>query len=159
MSVVKQFAPDPEDALAPAATRPAAPASNARAGDTAAPAASPALAAATAQPASSAPGTATKEAKKTRAERAADIKAEREKDLKELATRKAGEIKVFTTGSYLEAVEWRRDAFSTRRRTTPDSVSSWRACSCLEPGSSARASWRTPPATSISSAGSPSTAC
>ena len=111
MSVVKQFAPDPEDALASAAAKPAEAASNARAGGTAAPAASSALAAATARPASAAPGTATKKAKKTRAERAADIKAEREKDLKELATRKADEIKVFTTGSYLETVDWRARRF------------------------------------------------
>ena len=50
-------------------------------------------------------------AKKTKAERAADMKAEREKQLQEQAARKAEEIKVFTTGSYLDTVGLRARRF------------------------------------------------
>ena len=58
-----------------------------------------------------------RKAKKTRAEQVADIKAEREKKLKELATRKADEIKVMTTGSYLDTVEWRARRFLEKAAT------------------------------------------
>jgi len=97
MSLVQHFAPDPADASASAAAKPADAASNAAAG--------------IAARAASSPGTAAKKAKKTRAERVEDIRAEREKKLKELATRKADEIKVFTTGSYLDTVQWRARRF------------------------------------------------
>ena len=45
------------------------------------------------------------------AERAAEMKAEREKRMKEQAARKVDEVKTFTTGSYLDTVEWRARLF------------------------------------------------
>ena len=44
-------------------------------------------------------------------ERAAKMKAEREKDLKEQAARKVEEVEIFTTGTYLQTVEWRARLF------------------------------------------------
>jgi uncharacterized membrane protein YeiB len=49
--------------------------------------------------------------KKTREERAADMRAERERQLEEQATRTAEELKVYTTGTYLDTVEWRARRF------------------------------------------------
>ena len=49
--------------------------------------------------------------KKSKAERAADMKTEREKRLKEQAERKLEEVKLFTTGSYLDTVGWRGRRF------------------------------------------------
>ncbi|HEV7912544.1 MAG TPA: DUF418 domain-containing protein [Albitalea sp.] len=49
--------------------------------------------------------------KKTGEERVAEMKAEREKRLAEQATRKAEEIKVLTSGRYLDTVEWRSRRF------------------------------------------------
>ena len=49
--------------------------------------------------------------RRRREERAAEMKAEREKRLDEQATRRAEEIKAFTTGTYLDAVEWRARQF------------------------------------------------
>jgi uncharacterized membrane protein YeiB len=49
--------------------------------------------------------------KKTREERAADLRAEREKRLKEQAEHKADEIRTFTTGTYLQTVDWRARRF------------------------------------------------
>ncbi|HWH83169.1 MAG TPA: DUF418 domain-containing protein, partial [Burkholderiaceae bacterium] len=68
-------------------------------------------AAAHAAPVAKAASAAADKPKKTRAERVADLKAEREKQLKEQATRKADEIKTFTTGSYYDALMWRARAF------------------------------------------------
>jgi len=94
MGLVQHFAPDPAASIAkkPAATAPAAKA------DTAA------------RPASSSRASADKP-KKTREERAAALKAEREKELEEQAARKAEEVKVFTTGTYLDTVEWHARRF------------------------------------------------
>ena len=49
--------------------------------------------------------------KKTKAERAAEAKAERAKELAENAAKKAEELKLFTSGSYLATVEWRARKF------------------------------------------------
>jgi len=49
--------------------------------------------------------------KKTKAERAAEAKAERAKNLAENAAKKAEELKLFTSGSYLATVEWRARKF------------------------------------------------
>jgi uncharacterized membrane protein YeiB len=58
----------------------------------------------TAQPSSAAKPSADKP--KTREERAAKLRAEREERLKEQADKKAEEVKIFTTGTYLDTVEW-----------------------------------------------------
>ena len=99
MSLIQHFAPDPEVAVATAKQEPAAAAGVANdkaASSAAAPGASAAKAA---------------KPEKTREQRAAEMKAEREKRVKEHAARKAEEIKVFTTGSYLDAVDWRARQF------------------------------------------------
>jgi len=62
------------------------------------------------RPASSAKAAA-ENPKKTKDERVAEMKAEREKRLKEQAERKAEELKIFTTGSYLDTVDWRARQF------------------------------------------------
>ena len=51
------------------------------------------------------------EAEEDPAERAAEAKAKREERLQEQATRKVEEVKVFTTGSYLDTVDWRARRF------------------------------------------------
>jgi uncharacterized protein len=91
MGVAQYLTPDPAAAVASAA------------------AAKPDIAG-TVLPASAAKATAEKP-KKTPQERAVEMKAEREKRLKERATRKAEEIKVFSTGTYLETVDWRARQF------------------------------------------------
>ena len=100
MSLVQHFTPDPIATLASAATKPAAAAANADTGPAA-------LDASSAKPAAEKP-------KKTREERAAEMKAEREKKLEEQATRKVDEVKTFTTGSYLDTVEWRARRFPNK---------------------------------------------
>ena len=99
MSLVQHFMPDPLATVASADTaKPAA----------AAPAAKVQAIAAAALPASSAKATAAPEKpKKTVAEK----RAEREKRLNDQAEKKAEEIKVFTTGSYLQTVDWRARRF------------------------------------------------
>ena len=70
------------------------------------------LAAAPAARSASSPAKATAEKpQKTRAERIADMKTEREKRLTEQAEKKAEEIKIFSTGSYPDAVVWRARRF------------------------------------------------
>jgi uncharacterized membrane protein YeiB len=93
MGLLQQFTPDP---LASAPGSPAATASAAAAGAAKAGASSTAAAAAQ---------------KKTRPDRVAEMKAEHEKSLAELATKKAEEIKVLTTGSYLDTVMLRAEGF------------------------------------------------
>jgi uncharacterized protein len=84
MGLVQHFTPDPLAAVASVEKRPVAAASS----------------------------KATKEkSKKTKEERLAEMKAEREKRLKEQATNKAEEVKIFTTGRYLDAVDWRARQF------------------------------------------------
>ncbi len=99
--LLQHFAPDPAAVVAAAGAdkKPAA----------AAPGASAATVAALALPSSSAK--AADKPKKTAEERAAEMRAEREKRLKEQAERKAEEIKVLTTGSYLNVVEWQARQF------------------------------------------------
>jgi uncharacterized membrane protein YeiB len=97
MGLVQHFTPDPLAVLASAAEKPAAAAATADTGTAARDAASD--------------KSTSEKPKKTREERAAEMKAEREKRLKELATETADEIKTFTTGSYLDAVEWRARKF------------------------------------------------
>lgn len=64
------------------------------------------------QPASSAKANAGKEKpKKTRDERVAEMKAERDNSLKAQAERKAEEERIFTTGTYLDTVDWRARQF------------------------------------------------
>lgn len=89
MGLVQHFTPDPAAATAWTDGKPAV----------TAPAAAPAQDASAAKP------------KKTREERAADLRAEREKSLAERAQRKADEIKTFTTGTYLDTVDWRARRF------------------------------------------------
>ena len=102
MGLVQHFTPDPAAVVASAEKKPADVAAAAVPAPSAvAPAASPA-AKASAKP---------EKPPKTREQRAAEMKAEREKRLKEHAERKAEEIKVFTTGRYLDAVEWRARQF------------------------------------------------
>jgi uncharacterized protein len=96
MSLVQHFTPDPE-AAATSAKKPAAAVAKADVGTAA-------------KDASSAKPTAEK-AKKTREERAAEMKAEREKRIAEQATHKVEEVKIFTTGSYLDTVEWHARQF------------------------------------------------
>ena len=91
MGLVQYFTPDPVAMLATAAQKPAATAAVARAASSA--------------------KTAVDKPRKTRAERAADMKAEREKQLKEQAARKVEEVKIFTTGTYLDTVGWRARRF------------------------------------------------
>ena len=109
MSLVEHFAPDAERASAAVAAKPAGAASIAAIGIGAQPASS--AAALTPARAASSSGPGPGKAKKTRAERVAEIEAEREKKLKERATRKADEIRIFTTGSYLDTVDWRARRF------------------------------------------------
>ena len=99
MGVVQYFTPDPAAALASADKKPAAtaPAAKASAGTAALPASSVKAAA--------------EKPKKTREVRAAEAKAEREKRLREQATRKADEIRIFSTGSYLQTLDWRARQF------------------------------------------------
>jgi uncharacterized protein len=92
MSAVQHVTPDPAAALASAGNKRAA-------ATPTAPTAAPTSKAAAETP------------KKTREARAAEFKAEREKRLKEQATQKAEEIKVFTTGSYLDAEALRARRF------------------------------------------------
>jgi uncharacterized membrane protein YeiB len=92
MSLLQHFTPDPAAAVAVAA-------------GSAAPAAAPVA------PAPSAAQAMAEKPKKTKEERAAEARAEREKRLKEQATRKADEIKTFTTGTYLDTVEWHARRF------------------------------------------------
>jgi len=99
MGLVQHFAPDPLAVVASTDKNTAA----------AAPAAKPD------------PGTASRPAslskaapekpKKTKEERIAEMRAEREKRLKEQVTNKAEEVKIFTTGRYLETVDWRARQF------------------------------------------------
>ncbi len=63
------------------------------------------------KPVAAAPTAKAEKPKKTKEERLAEMKAEREKRLKEQATNKAEEIRIFTTGRYLEAVDWRARQF------------------------------------------------
>ncbi len=99
MSLIQHFIPDPAAAVASVDKKPVA----------SAPAATP-DAASVAPPASAAKATAEKP-KKSKEERAVEMKAEREKRLKERSARKAEEIKVFSTGTYLETVDWRARQF------------------------------------------------
>jgi uncharacterized protein len=97
MGLVQHFTPDPLAVLASADKKPAAAVAKADTG-------------AAARDASSAVTT-TEKPKKTREDRAAEMKAEREKKLEEQATHKVEEIKAFTTGTYLDAVELRARRF------------------------------------------------
>jgi uncharacterized membrane protein YeiB len=97
MGAVQHFTPDPLAVLASGAEKPAAAAAMPDTGTEA-------------RGASSAKPTAEKP-KKTREERAAEMKAERDKRLEEQATRKVEEVKTFTTGTYLDTVEWRARLF------------------------------------------------
>ena len=94
MGLVQQFGPDPLalPATAATATAPAAADAASAAGD-------------------GAPGKPAADKKKTREARVAEMKAERKERLDEQAKRRADEIKTFTTGSYLDAVEWRARSF------------------------------------------------
>ena len=100
MSLVHHFTPDPEAAAASVAKQPAAaaavPATDADA-DTGA--------------LTSAAKAAAEKPRKTREERAAEAKAKREERLQEQAIRKVEEVKVFTTGGYLDTVDWRARRF------------------------------------------------
>jgi len=99
--MVQQFAPDPAAVVASADRKEAAattPAPKADSGGAAASSASGSKAAA-AKP------------KKTKEERAAEIRAERAKRLQEQAARTADEVRILTTGRYLEAVEFRARQF------------------------------------------------
>ena len=97
VSLVQHFTPDPEAVQVTAVNKPvvAAAKENPR---VAAPDASPAQSGA-------------QNPKKTREDRAAEMKAKREKRLKEEAARKVEEVKAFTSGSYLDTVEWRARRF------------------------------------------------
>lgn len=97
MGLVQHFTPDPLAVPASAAEKPAAAAAKADTGTAA-------------RDASSAKPTAEKP-KKTREERVAEMRAERDKRLAEQATRKVEEVKTFTTGTYLDTVEWRARLF------------------------------------------------
>ncbi len=94
MSMVHHFMPDPADAVASVDKKPVA--------------AAPAASAARLAPAAKATA---EKPKKSPEQRAVDIRAEREKRLKERAARKAEEVKVFSTGTYLETVDWRARQF------------------------------------------------
>ena len=94
-ALVQQFAPDPAAPVVGAATA-------ATAAATPAPAASASLAAKTA---------AKTEKAKTREERAAEMRAERAKRLEEGKVEKAQELKIFTTGGYWDAVDYRARQF------------------------------------------------
>jgi len=97
MGLVQHFTPDPLAVLASAGKKQGAAAAKADTNTAA-------------RDASSAATTAEKP-KKTREDRATEMKAEREKKLEEQATRKVEEIKTFTTGTYLDTVEWRARRF------------------------------------------------
>ena len=99
MSVIQYITPDPAAAVASADQKTAAtvPAAKAEAASAALPA--------------SAAKAAAEKPKKSREERAAEAKAEREKRLNEQATRKAEEIKVFSTGTYLDTLDWHARRF------------------------------------------------
>jgi len=105
ISLVQHFAPDPAASAGVPDRKPAAVAPAAKVESSAA-----------ARPASSSGATADKP-KKTRQERAAEVRADREKRLKEQATRTAEEVKVLTTGSYLDTVEWRGRRFLQKAAT------------------------------------------
>jgi uncharacterized membrane protein YeiB len=94
MSLIQHFTPDPAAAVAAVDHKPLA----------SAPAASTALPASAAKAAAEKP-------KKTKEERAAEKAAEREKRLKERAARKAEEVKVFSSGTYFQTVDWRAREF------------------------------------------------
>lgn len=98
MSLAQHFTPDP--AVAPAV---AAAEKNA-----AAPAVATADSAAAALAASSAKA---EKPAKTREQRAAEMKAEREKRIRERKERLVEETRIFTTGTYLETVDWRARQF------------------------------------------------
>jgi len=95
MSLVQQLTPDPLTPVASIDKQPVAAAS---------------VATPPPRPASSAKAAA-ESPKKTKDDRVAEMKAEREKRLKEQSERKAEEIKIFTTGSYLATVDWRARQF------------------------------------------------
>jgi uncharacterized membrane protein YeiB len=97
--LLQYFTPDPAAIVATTATADKKPAATA-------PAASAAAVAQTSSSAKTADPP-----KKTKEERAAEMRAEREKGLKEQAERKAEEIKVLTTGRYLDIVEWQARQF------------------------------------------------
>lgn len=97
--LVQHFAPDPAAVVASADRKPAVSAPAAKVDTSTA-----------GQPASSSK-TKVDKPKKTKEERAADMRAERAKRLKEQAERTAEEVKVFRTGSYFDAVEWRARQF------------------------------------------------
>ena len=99
MGVIQYITPDPAVAVASVDQKPAVTAPAAKAD-----------AAGAALPASAAKAAAEKP-KKSKEVRAAEAQAEREKRLKERAARKVEEVKVFSTGTYLEAVDWRAREF------------------------------------------------
>jgi len=57
------------------------------------------------------PAASAEKPKKTKEERVAEMKAEREKRLKEQATKKVEEVKIFSSGRYLDTVGWRARQF------------------------------------------------
>ena len=95
MSLVQQFTPDPLMS-APSVDKQSVAATN--------------VGTPPPRPASSAKAAA-ENPKKTKDDRVAELKAEREKRLKEQSERKAEEIKIFTTGRYLDTVDWRARQF------------------------------------------------
>ena len=97
MSLVQHFTPDPLSVLDASAKTPAVTVAKTTGG--------------TVAKASSSAAVAAEAAKKTREDRAAEMKTERDKRLAEQATRKAEELKTFTTGSYLDTVEFRARLF------------------------------------------------
>jgi len=100
ISLVQHFAPDPLAEQPAPAVASAAPAA----------VAAPVVAGSAVANGSSARSAADKP-KKTHQERVAEMKAERKERLDEQATHRAEEVKTFTTGSYLDAVEWRARKF------------------------------------------------
>jgi uncharacterized membrane protein YeiB len=99
MGLVQQFAPDPVATLASAASKPAVTGPVVKANTV------------SAAPAASSARAKVDKPKKTGPERAADMKAEREKRIQEGAKRKVDEVRTFTTGTYLDTVEWRAREF------------------------------------------------
>ena len=97
MGLIQHFTPDPAAAVTAAEKQPAVAAADKAGSGAAARGASSAQAAA--KPA------------KTREQRAAELRAERDKRVKEHNARKADETRVFTKGSYLDAVDWRARQF------------------------------------------------
>ena len=88
-SLVQHFMPDPSTAVAsidkPSIAAPPLPAASAK--------------------------TAAEKPKKTKEERVAEMQAERVNSLREQAERKTEELRIFTTGRYLETVDWRARQF------------------------------------------------